>query len=179
MDTIIFDTETTGLIKPSECDIEKQPYIIEFYAIKLNSDLVAIDDFEVLIKPPVPVTEEITKITGIRNSTLEDKPSFIEIFPALADFMVGVDTMVAHNLAFDRAMLANELHRHGKILRFPWPPNQICTVEKTIHLEQRRLTLTNLHKHLFGKDFEDAHRARSDVMALRACYIELVTRGII
>lgn len=177
--TVIFDTETTGLIKPDECDINAQPSIIEIYLLKLDDNLVKIDDFETLIKPPVPITEEITRITRIDNNDVRNSPSFIKIFDSLAKFMTGVDTLVAHNLAFDRAMLANELVRINKILRFPWPREHICTVEKTMHIEQRRLTLTNLHKNLFGEAFEDAHRAKSDVDALYRCYKELITTRMI
>jgi hypothetical protein len=42
-----------------------------------------------------------------------------------------------------------------------------------------RLTLSNLHEHLFGEKFKDAHRARSDVMALVRVARELRRRGLI
>ena len=179
MTTIIFDTETTGLIKPNEVDIKKQPSIIEIYCRKLDDNLDEIGNFAALILPPAPVSDEITRITGIDNNLLKNKPTFGEIFPHLASFFIGVDTIVAHNLAFDRSMLANEIVRINKLLYFPWPVKHICTVEKTLHIEQRRMNLSNLYKHLFGEEFKDAHRAKNDVDALTKCYKKLVMDGVI
>lgn len=100
-------------------------------------------------------------------------PDFLGIWQKLADFFHGSDRMVAHNLPFDRSMIANELLRLGKLLHFPWPMSHVCTVEKTLHIEQRRMSLTKLHEHLFGKGFQDAHRTKGDVEALTRCYLEL------
>ena len=182
MITIVFDTETTGLIKPSASEIDAQPYITEIYCVKVEQSgpvIKTIGEFEHLIKVPVPLTEEITRITGLTDAMLENEPTFAEVLPDLAEFFTGVDRLVAHNLAFDRAMLANEVHRCGKILKFPWPRDQICTVEKSLHIEQRRMNLTRLYEHLFGARFHDAHRAKSDVMALLDCYKEMVSRRMI
>ena len=182
MISIIFDTETTGLIKPGASDIKDQPYITEIYCSKvqiLKEELVVMDTFHRLVKPPIPITEEITRITGITNEQLASEKTFPEIRKDLSEFFTGADTMVAHNLPFDRSMLANELLRCGKVLNFPWPVNHVCTVEKTLHIEQRRMSLQNLHIHLFGKGFENAHRANIDVEALSRCYEELVKTGVI
>lgn len=179
MITIVFDTETTGLIKPQEVDIKKQPYITEIYCAKLDGDFNIIGEFESLIKVPVPLSPEITRITGLTDEMLADQPSFLQLYPKLAEFFTGVDCLVAHNLAFDRSMLANDLNRIGKVIQFPWPRIQICTVEKTLHIEQRRMNLTKLHEHLFGCGFPDAHRAKNDVLPLVRCFKELNERGII
>lgn len=177
--TVVFDTETTGLIKPDACLLSDQPYIIEIYCLKVDKDLNKIDEFETFIKPPIPLSKEINKITGITDDDLKDAPTFAEIYKDLADFFTGVDTMVAHNLPFDRSMVANDLSRINRVLYFPWPRNHICTVEKTLHIQQRRMSLARLHEHLFGCGFPDAHRAKHDVMALYKCYAELVKRGTI
>lgn len=179
----IFDTETTGLLKPKANDMDKQPYITEIYVAKLihrsDGQIEQIAEFEQMFKPPMPITEEITRITGITNHDLKDCPSFKRVAPDLCDFFIGVGRMVAHNLAFDRSMLANELVRAGKILNFPWPPQHVCTVEKSLHLEQRRMNLTKLHEEFFGEGFPDAHRAKNDVLPLIRCYKHMVKEGMI
>ena len=178
--TIIFDTETTGLIKPKATDIAEQPYITEIFCLKVVHDtkhFEVIGEFESLYKVPVPLSEVITRITGLRDSDLAQAPTFGEMQPKLSEFFTGVNAMVAHNLAFDKSMLANELVRCGKVLNFPWPPNHICTVERTMHIEQRRMSLTRLHEHLFKEGFPDAHRAKNDVMPLYKCFKELVQSG--
>lgn len=180
MITVIFDTETTGLIKPSANKIEEQPYIAEIFCLKVEQEgsmIEVIGEFDSLVKPPVPLSDEITRITGLTNTALDGQPTFGEIYDELSKFFTGVDRMVAHNLPFDRSMLANELVRMDKVLNFPWPRQHVCTVEKSMKYEQRRLNLTRLHEYLFARGFPNAHRARSDVMPLFDCYREMTRRG--
>ena len=180
---IVYDTETTGLIKPTANKISEQPYITEIYCAKLlhkeGGSIEQIDEFEQLYHVPVPLSKEITRITGLTDEDLVNQPSFGQRYKRLATFFTGVNRLVAHNLAFDRSMVANELVRIDKVIEFPWPMNHICTVEKTIHIEQRRMNLTRLHNHLFGCGFPDAHRAKNDVLPLVRCYVELCKRGMI
>ncbi len=183
MQTIILDTETTGLLKPSAVDVEQQPHIIDIYCLKIdmnvNGELEVISAFESLVKPPIPISAEINKITGITDALVEDQPAFGDIVNDLADFFLGTERLVAHNLSFDRSMLTNELFRCDRVLKFPWPMDHLCTVEKTMYIEQRRMNLQALHVHLLGKNFDNAHRARTDVLALWECYQELFKRKII
>lgn len=177
---IIFDTETTGLIKPGATDIAVQPYITDIYChkqLRVKEGVTIEESFHRLIKPPIPITPEITKITGVTNESRENCPMFVEIYSELAKFFIGVERVIAHNLAFDRSMLANELLRIDKVLKFPWPIQHVCTVEKSIHYEQRRLSLTRLHEYLFATGFQDAHTAKGDVIPLVRCYNEMIARG--
>ena len=178
MHKVVFDTETTGLIKPDVNDINEQPYIAEFYAVKIDEDFNLIDEIGGFLKPPVPLSEKITKITGITNEMIADAPSFADFSQDLEKFFVGVDEMIAHNLPFDRNMLANELVRAGRLLHFPWPPKHTCTVAASMGIEQRRINLTKLHHYATGKDFP-AHRAKDDVYALVRSYHWLCEEGIL
>ena len=174
MGTIIFDTETTGLIKPDANNLKDQPYITEFYGVKPETG----EKLHLLMKPPVPLSAEITRITGLTNEMLEGKPSFADCYGQLAGFFLGTHTLVAHNLAFDRSMMANELLRIDKVLNFPWPYDHICTVERSMYIEQRRLNLTRLHEYATGQsEIPDAHRAFGDVNALVKCYLWLQEQG--
>jgi len=182
MKIIIFDTETTGLLKPKIRSLSSQPHIIEYCFRKFeynspfwNKDAKTISGF---LKPPMTLPRVITKITGITDKDLVDAPKFIDKVDEITDFFLGVDVMVTHNLPFDRSMLANELLRLDKVLNFPWPPRHICTVQETLKIKGYRLSLTKLYNHLFGEDF-DAHRAEQDVDALSKCFIELCKKGII
>ena len=82
-----------------------------------------------------------------------------------------------HNLSFDKNMLGNELMRIDKVLNFPWPKKDICTVKKSKHYEGHRLSLGKLYKYLFNKELLNAHRAKNDVTAQSECFIEMVKRG--
>ena len=92
-DYVVFDLETTGLY-PNSGDS-----IIEIGAVKIHDGKV-IDRYDELIKPENPITEEISKITGITNEMLYGKRNEED---ALKDFMVWVGDipMVAHNAKFD------------------------------------------------------------------------------
>jgi DNA polymerase III epsilon subunit-like protein len=173
---ILFDTETTGLLKPSASDSNMQPYITEICCVKIDDNFNLIDEIETYVKPPIPIPQEVSKITGIDDNTVRSAPTFEEIVPLLADFFVGTDHLIGHNLPFDRSMLVNELSRLDKQYMFPWPPYQWCTVEMSMNIEQRRLSLSKLHEYATGKPHEGAHRAKNDVYALVRCYHWLLER---
>ena len=175
---IVFDTETTGLLKPSPADITMQPYITEIYAVKLDEDFNILDEFESYIKIPVPVPDFITKITGISDATLRNAPLFEEIAENLKEFFEDATETVAHNHAFDKAMVLNQIIRAGYKF-FAWPVTETCTVQATMAYEQRRLNLQRLHEILLGKGFKDAHRAKSDVHALVRIYHQLRERKML
>ena len=167
---ILLDFETTGLTLPSSSDLELQPHIIEIGAIKVNDKGSVVEEFTELIYPKMEISAEITKITGIKNDQLEGKRVIEEVLPELADFFLGAHTLVAHNLAFDRDVLYFELLRYGWERRFPFPPNQVCTVDSTMHMKGRRLKLLELYEITQGKPLAQTHRALDDVMALWECY---------
>ena len=146
MTTILFDTETTGLLQPSINELKAQPYIVEFYAVKIDDDFNVLGEFESYIKPPIPIPPEVSKIHGIDDAKVNRCPAFSDLASDLCNFFVGVDTLVAHNLPYDRSMLANELLRCDMLLKFPWPANHVCTVEKSMWIEQRRMNLSKLHE---------------------------------
>lgn len=167
---LAFDTETTGLLRPEATELYLQPFIIEICMIKFNDEFEIKDKFTTLLKPPVPVSEEITKITKIDNIMLQDAPSFIEIYDDLCDFVIGEDEIFAHNATFDIQMLANELRRHDLLLKFPWPKHHRCTVESSQSLKNKRLNLQTLYEMATGnKEIKNAHRAESDVLAMIEC----------
>jgi len=178
MHKILFDNETTGLLKPEINELSAQPYITEIHCTKIDEDFNMIGEYGTLVKPPVPIPSFLEDKIGITNEMVKDAPAFIDIWEDLADFFLGAEMMIAHNLAFDRSMVANELLRIERVLNFPWPKIHLCTVEASMPIEQRRITLTNLHTIATGKPFEGAHRAKEDVHALVRCYHYLTEKGL-
>lgn len=174
---IIFDTETTGLLKPIPTNIKFQPFITEFYACKIDKNLNFVDELETMIKPPIPISEEITKITGISDETVKNAPPFLLCYEKIYNFFKDANYVVGHNVEFDINVLHYELMRHDFDKKFCYPMNHICTIEKSYHYQNKRLKLQQLHEYLFGKQFDSAHRAKYDVMATVRCFIEMVKRG--
>lgn len=67
-----------------------------------------------------------THIHGIRWIDVANAPSFGDLWPTIAPFFQGVDFVVAHNVGFDRRVLASVCADHGIVL-----PNfdYRCTVQ--------------------------------------------------
>lgn len=89
---VVFDVETTGLV-PDKNDIT------EIGAVKIvNGEIVEI--FQTLCKPHIPISEEITKLTGISNEMVENEHSPEEI---IEDFLLfcGDSIMIGYNVNFD------------------------------------------------------------------------------
>ena len=165
--TLVYDTETTGLLKPEVDDLSKQPKIIEFALCELDRSYNAVAKHSWLINPGELITEEITKITGLTNDDLKDKPSFIEVLPEIAAVFRRGDRVVAHNNPFDHGMLVNELKRLGLDHKFPYPMEWVCTVQLAQELIYgRRAKMTELYETATGHPLAQTHRALDDVMAL-------------
>lgn len=176
---ILFDTETTGLQLPSTADLKQQPAIIELALIVLEETTTEAEHYGVKTRwmpseyswlinpgPQHPVSAEITRITGLKESDLIGKPSFPEILPEVVSIFIGATGLCAHNLPFDSRMLITELQRCGREHSFPYPPEQLCTVSAYHHLKGRNMKLTELYQHVIGKELAQTHRALDDVRAL-------------
>lgn len=191
---VIFDTETTGLVRAAATPIDKQPHVIELYALLVDGPkLKKVDEFHSLVNPGQKLSEEITKITKIDDAMLKGQPRWAKIHDDVVKFFKPAMMAAGHNLTFDMDMLNLETKRiaiqeainaqkkKGSVTLapavFPWPKFRLCTVEATEHLLGRRMKLAELHQHLLGEGFDGAHRAKADVDALHACMIELVKRG--
>jgi DNA polymerase-3 subunit epsilon len=94
---IILDVETTGL----DSDIDE---VIELGMMKFsfarNGDIgQVIEQYRSFNEPTVSIPEEITRLTGIRQSDVKDhRISDVEI----RNFVDGAALVIAHNAAFDR-----------------------------------------------------------------------------
>lgn len=187
---IVLDTETTHLVVPDAAPIDQQPYILEFAAIKLDGrfkpgakagspmELVEVERMEFMCRPKIPIPPESVKITGITDAMVANCKPFVSYFPALVDFFLGERTVVAHNLAFDLTVLRYEIQRLGRVTAFPWPPDQVCTVERTLNIKGYRMNLGDLHREITGKEHKDAHRAMADVEGLVQIVVGLRKKGL-
>ena len=163
---IVFDLETTGLPKAEGADLDLQPRITEFGAVKLDDDLNEMGVLEFMCNPGIPLDPQIIKITGITDEELASKKPFVAMLDEVCDFFLGERTLVAHNLPFDRTVLKFELERLGKVTSFPWPPNQICTVEVGETVWNKKRKLGDIYFEVTGKEHKGAHRSIADVRAL-------------
>lgn len=187
MKAFVYDTETTGLFKfyhrthTAPEQMRPYPHVIELFGhIVVAEDGSTQGEVEFLCEPKVPVTAEITRITGIKPEDVLGKPPFDTHIDAILNLLSECDAIVAHNLTYDIQMIEVEFKRAGRFDELKTQlgrVRKICTVEQSMHYQGRRLNLTKLHEHLFGEGFPDAHRARNDVEALTRCFVEMFKRG--
>jgi len=173
----IFDTETSGLIGTRLVRDQYLPELTEFYGCKvdLSNEEPPQEELHFLAKPSFgPVAEEIEKKTHITNEMLKNEKPFKEYAERTRRFLQRSEAVIAHNCAFDKEMIEIELYRNNVLIAWP---RLICTVEQTLHLQGKRLSLSALHEHLFGIKHKDAHRAKPDVEALVRCCRKLYRNG--
>jgi len=119
---IILDTETTGL------EVHQGHRVIEIGAVLLNDRKKSDENFHSYLNPERVIDEEASKVHGITNADLDDKPLFSEIVEEFLEFIEG-STLVIHNAPFDVGFLNNEIKFTGKNqwhLRLFKPKNTFC-----------------------------------------------------
>ena len=121
---IILDTETTGL------EVHQGHRIIEIGAVLLNDRKKSEEHFHTYLNPSRLIDEEASKVHGIMNEDLSDKPYFEEVAEEFLEFIDG-STLVIHNAAFDVGFLNNEL----KLASSKYPMlEDICEIEDSLAL---------------------------------------------
>jgi len=68
--------------------------------------------FQSLVNPEEPISPDVRNIHGISDEMVREAPKFADIAAAFRDFSRGT-VLVAHNTAFDMAVLNQELRRVG------------------------------------------------------------------
>jgi len=165
MKVIFFDTETTG---NGDTDRLCQLAVKERF---VDEPLV-----RALYKPPVPISIESMAVHHITEKMVADKPAFWDApeYAGLKDLFESEETIaVAHNAAFDVAMLARE----GITLK-----QAICTYKVAYALDPDD-TLPNYRlqylRYLLGLDVEaEAHDAWGDVLVLEALFERLLAKMV-
>jgi DNA polymerase III epsilon subunit-like protein len=185
--SLIFDTETTGLIRCTAIPVIRQPRVIEFCGLLIEDDGTIIESLEFRCNPGIPIPNGASHINGIYDADVKGLPSFYERIEEVLSIFERADSIVAHNLNYDATIIKFELERSKDKLGLEAyqncisgmfnGKNIICTVENTLHMCGYRLSLTKLHELLFQAAFPESHRARGDVEALVKCYVELKRRG--
>lgn len=189
---LIFDTETTGLPrnwKAPMTDTYNWPRCIQIAWQLHNSmgELVEQQDF--LIRPEgfdIPFDAE--KIHGISTDLATEQGVLLsEMMESFQEAITKAQFIVGQNLGFDVNIMGCEMHRLGLDVSAltDVPVLDTCT-EKSAALCQipggrggkfKLPNLTELHQHLFGEAFGEAHNATADVEATTRCFLELLRTG--
>jgi DNA polymerase III subunit epsilon len=161
---VVLDTETTGL----HAGLGHR--IVEIAAVRLEtgpgSRWQETAQINQLINPGRPMDRGASRVNGITDQDLADKPSFAEVADLLLPILDGA-LLVAHNAAFDAEFVGLELYiralssgqRHDSVLANPW----LCTLELARrHFHFGRNGLGHIAR-MLGVRTGRAHRALNDV----------------
>ena len=188
---LFFDCETTGLPSrrnASPRDVSVWPRLVQlawgFFDPLGNTEGVHCH----IVRPKgFRIPAEATEIHGISHARAVRTGKDLD--EVLDEFLDAVDhpeiSLVAHHLAFDIGVVGAELVRLNKRLRLLDLPG-LCTMKTTTEVcclprwgsaGFKWPTLGELHAHLFGRPYDRAHDAASDLEACARCFFKLLRDG--
>lgn len=100
MQFVAFDIETTGFLP-------KVDQIVEIAAVRFKSG-APVESFATLVDPKMPIPSAATRIHGISEEMVRNKPTIEEAIAGFANFC-GEDPMVAHNAPFDTEFIKADI----------------------------------------------------------------------
>ncbi|WP_088340349.1 DNA polymerase III subunit alpha [Robiginitalea sediminis] len=185
---LIFDTETTGLPKRWDApvsDTDNWPRCVQIAWQLHAADGSLLEQYDALVQPEgfnIPYDAE--QIHGISTELARERGLPLgEVLEAFEAAMGKTRFLVGQNVGFDINIMGAEFLRAGKANPVEHLPVLDTCTEDTAELCQipggrggkfKLPTLTELHQHLFGEPFEEAHNATADVEATTRCFLELL-----
>tara|TARA_Y100000389_G_scaffold51167_1_gene46904 strand:- start:9638 stop:12391 length:2754 start_codon:yes stop_codon:yes gene_type:complete len=162
---VSIDLETTGLN-------HKTDKIIEVSAVKYESGKV-IDTFSKLVNPNELIPPFITNLTGIKNSDVKNKESFLNISEDFIRFIKDLP-IIGHNIQFDLKFIDNALINSYDIFSHSY----ICD---TYFLSKIFLYYSNSFKleslcNDFGINTGSSHRAEDDAKSAGDLFVVLLEK---
>ncbi len=150
----VFDLESTGI------NVVKDR-IVQIFILKINADN-STEEFNQIINPGIKIPEDSSKIHGIRDQDVKDKPKFADISNSLNSFIGNADLAGYNSNKFDVPMLIEEFLRCG--IDFDIKNRRLVDVQNIFHKMEPR-TLKAAYKFYCGKELLDAHDAKADTKA--------------
>jgi len=184
MIVIVFDTETSGLIKDKDF-----PYILQLSYVVYNTtvnSIVTIEDDYINIHDNVHITPDSEKVHGISKDICKEKGiSIVDALDKFNRFMIMSDKVVGHNIEFDIRMVLAEAYRNNISIVFN-EENVICTMRDSVDVCKIKMTckktgnefykfpkLNELYLHYYGKDPKNTHNSLVDILLCLVCFGKL------
>lgn len=185
MRVCIFDTETTGKLDfHAAPDAPHQPRLVELACGIFNSEGTLLSSSSLIVQPEgFDIPPEATKVHGISTNFAHEVGVPLKVVLALFNAqMRAAGLAVAFNWSFDARVLTGEYLRLGKWDELDRP--HACAMLKAkdylklpgFYGDYKYPRLEEAHRFFFGKNFDDAHGAMSDVMATARVWFEMLRR---
>lgn len=149
-----FDLETTGINITSD-------RIVEISVLKVHPNGKE-ESYTRRVNPTIPIPPEVTKVHGISDADVADKPTFNELAKEVYNLVKDSDLGGFNSNRFDIPLLAEEMLRAG--VDFDMKNRVAVDVQVIFHKMEQR-TLGAAYKFYCGKNLDDAHSAEADTMA--------------
>jgi DNA polymerase-3 subunit epsilon len=189
---LIFDTETTGMVKwkeppehPGQPDLVQLAMLLierEDWSVKTRACFVVQLADGVRIEPEAEATHGISREDCDRYGVAPVVA--VSLFNQLC---MQADVIVAHNISFDRSVMQTALFRLGNKPDRMEGKSLVCTKEATTDVlklpgkygNYKWPTLAEAYRHYTGLEIEGAHDALADTLACLEVYRALVSEGVV
>ena len=163
---VVFDLESTGL------DVSGGDRLLSIGAVRLR-DGEARESFTTLVNPARSIPPGSIRYHGITEAMVADAPPAAEALAQFQEF-IGDDVLVAHNAAFDRALIFAEEFRGAPAIGNPF----LCSVATSRWLDPQEAdhSLDGLCGRA-GIVIAGRHQALGDAEATAALWVSLIARA--
>lgn len=196
MRVLVFDTETTGFLRPNlPLDDHAQPHCVQLGAKMI--DLATKNVFSVVNLTSKPdgwvIPFHASEVHGITmERAMRTGISETMVGCVLKSLMSEADLIVGHNLKYDMG-IAEVLFARSGLGDLP-VVGTFCTMEKCTDIVRcpptermlragrrgyKQPKLIEAYRHFFGEDFVGAHDAMADVNATLRVFMHMYERGLI
>ena len=199
MKVLVVDTETTGLcnkkyVNGNEVFVRGYiPHIVQMSWVLFdieNNKLISIQDHIVRVPDDVEISPGSINCHGItRECSIEYGCDISDVLRTFVEHLNLCDTVIAHNMKFDKKVIEAAFHRSGMVNHFDLLPSKIrfrCTMMENIEFcniirkssvdgkeYQKYPTLKELHSKLFKEELT-YHNSLNDVLACLRCFYKLM-----
>lgn len=184
---LVFDTETTGMIKWREpISHPNQPRVVQLGIGLYHPDGTELSAVSLLVDADYHVEPEAAAVHGIDEELLRTASVSPLIALRLLEALARRATLrVAHNINFDVMMTEIEILRTTISAPFFQSLPTFCTMQATTPIcrlmkpnprhsaDYKWPKLSEAHQYFFGEPFVGAHDALSDVRACASIYFHL------
>lgn len=177
------DLETTGLIR-------KVDKIVEVAIVKTNLDksfTIEPSGYHKYLNPGFHIPAGASKVHKIYDNHVASKPRFNEkIAKEIVEFCQDIDIFCAHNHAFDKPRIIDEIRMAGqeppKQMFKPWIDTLLVWNSPKMLPFKSALNLKNLKLSTIGKAFDidwNAHNGLEDTIALMKIFLSMAKEEMI
>jgi len=182
---LFLDTETSGKANFNKGYSYEQPWAVQLGLILSTEARIYAEISLIIHSDRRHIEKAALEVHGINTNTADNcgvsQKTACFIF---LELLLNCNTLVCHNVNFDRLIAAHMLYTSGfeAEANYLMGTDSYCTMDMGTNLcklphyggKYKWPKLNELYMHLFNDTFEGAHDALVDVRATRKCYYKMI-----